>query len=54
VDGEEQSQPLRVEEDPSLPPGVIAADAPDADGDKDEVEREKKEKVEKRAKRIDY
>jgi photosystem II stability/assembly factor-like uncharacterized protein len=58
VDGEEQSQPLRVEDDPNLPPGIIAAEpSPDADEDMDEIKREEKEMreaAEKRTKRIDY
>jgi hypothetical protein len=58
ADGEEQSQPLRVEDDPNLPPGtIIAQPAEDMEDEKDEIEREMKEmkqEAEKRAKRIDY
>jgi photosystem II stability/assembly factor-like uncharacterized protein len=58
VDGEEQSQPLRVEDDPNLPPGTIIAQPAEEDEDgMDEIKREEKEakeQAERRAKRIDY
>jgi photosystem II stability/assembly factor-like uncharacterized protein len=53
VDGEEFSQPLRIEADPTLPTSVLAADEAEDEWAKEEAEEKDKERGERDPRRID-
>ena len=53
MDGEELSQPLRIEADPTLPTSVLAADEAEDEWAKEEAEEKAKERGERDPRRID-
>jgi photosystem II stability/assembly factor-like uncharacterized protein len=51
VDGQEQSQPLRIEDDPNVPGPLIAADGEDEEDEEKEMRRERDDRP---ARKVDY